>query len=71
MSNFFKNNKNGLIGTIVFHGLVLLVLLLFGFSEPQIQFPEPEGIVIDFGDSDQGLGDIEPEQMKQTQKIML
>lgn len=63
MSNFFKNNKNGLIGTIVFHGLVLLVLLLFGFSEPQIQFPEPEGIVIDFGDSDQGLGDIEPESL--------
>ncbi|MFH2143239.1 MAG: hypothetical protein ABIJ97_12505 [Bacteroidota bacterium] len=61
MKDFWKKNKNGLIGTIVFHGLLMLVLLFFGFTEPQEQFPDPEGIVIDFGNSDQGLGDIEPE----------
>lgn len=44
------NNKYGIIGTIVFHGIVLVILLLCGFSAPKTEFPEPDGIVIDFGE---------------------
>lgn len=45
-----KNNKYGIIGTIVVHGIVLVILLLFGFSAPVIEYPEPDGIVVDFGE---------------------
>ncbi|MBR4114935.1 MAG: hypothetical protein IKK40_02885, partial [Bacteroidales bacterium] len=45
-----KNNTYGIIGTIVVHGIVLLILLLFGFAPPKVEFPEPDGILVDFGD---------------------
>lgn len=63
MSGFWKNNKNGIIGTVLFHAALLLILIFFGFTAPPPEFPEPEGILIDFGDSETGLGDVEPESM--------
>ena len=45
-----KNNTYGIIGTIVVHGIVLLILLLFCFAPPKVEFPEPDGILVDFGD---------------------
>lgn len=50
-----KNSRVGLIGTIVFHALLLLFLLFFGltyFDPP----PSEEGITINFGTSDNGMG---------------
>lgn len=44
------NNKYGIIGTIVFHGIVLIILLLCGFSAPKLEFPEPDGIMVDLGE---------------------
>lgn len=49
----------GLIGTSIFHALVLFLLLFFGFSYPDPP-PEEEGILVNFGDSETGLGRIEP-----------
>lgn len=63
MSGFWKNNKNGLIGTVLFHLALVLILVFFGFTAPPPEFPEPEGILIDFGDSETGLGEVEPESM--------
>ncbi len=61
MKEFWKNNKNGIIGTTIFHLVLILILVFFGFTAPPPEFPEPEGIVIDFGDSETGLGNVEPE----------
>ena len=61
MNNFIKNNKNGIIGTLLFHLLLLLIILFFGFAAPEPKFPDPEGILINFGTDDNGTGKIEPE----------
>ncbi|MBR5433531.1 MAG: hypothetical protein IK117_03765 [Bacteroidales bacterium] len=45
-----KSKRYGIIGTIVVHAIVLAVLLLFGFAPPEVEFPEPDGILVDFGD---------------------
>lgn len=45
-----NNSKYGIIGTIAIHGIVLAILLLFGFAAPKVEYPEPDGIVVDFGD---------------------
>ena len=68
-----KENKNvskGLIGTIVFHGILLGLFLIFGFTPAPVEFPDDiGGILIDFGDSDQGLGEIEPESNNVSQAV--
>jgi len=71
MNNFIKENKNGIIGTIVFHLLLVLIILFFGFTAPEPKFPDPEGILINFGTDDNGSGKIEPENnvKKVTKKI--
>ena len=49
-----KRNIQGLVGTIIFHGALLIVLLMFAFTPAPHEFPEPEGIMIDFGELVQG-----------------
>jgi TonB family protein len=52
-------SRNGLIGTIVFHAVILVLFLSFGLSVP-LPLPSEQGIVIDYGQDASGLGDIEP-----------
>lgn len=49
-----KNKRTGLIISILFHGLLILVFAFFGLTylDPP---PEDEGITINFGTSDQGM----------------
>lgn len=49
----------GIIGSILIHILMIVVLVAFGFSTP-LPLPGEEGILINFGDSDQGMGMAEP-----------
>src|SRR5690554_7863335 len=56
---YFEKHKKGIIGTAVFHLIVLLLLIFLGFFTP-LPLPGEEGILVNFGDSEQGLGDIEP-----------
>jgi TonB family protein len=51
--------RNGLIGTVVFHGAVLFLLLYMAFTTP-LPLPAEQGILVDFGDSDFGSGNNEP-----------
>lgn len=51
--------KYGLVATVFFHGLLLLAFIFWGFSAPDPP-PAEEGILINFGNSETGLGDIEP-----------
>lgn len=54
-----KDKRSGLVGTIVFHAIILLLVITFGYSTP-LPLPAEEGILINFGDSDEGIGEEEP-----------
>ncbi len=58
MDNHIEHKK-GIIGTVIFHVVVLLMLLFLGFFTP-LPLPGEEGILVDFGDSETGFGDLEP-----------
>lgn len=55
-----KLKRRGLIGTIVYHILLLLLLVFAGLTFPDPP-PEDEGILVNFGTDETGLGDFEPE----------
>jgi colicin import membrane protein len=56
---FFQKHKRGIIGTAIFHLAVLLMLIFLGFFTP-LPLPGEEGILVNFGTSEQGLGQVEP-----------
>lgn len=56
---YIKEHKRGIIGTAIFHIIVLLILLFLGFFTP-LPLPGEEGILVNFGTSENGFGDIEP-----------
>jgi len=59
-----KNKRKGIIGTILFHSLVLILFYFIGLSY-QDPPPEEEGININFGMSNNGMGEIEPENTEE------
>lgn len=60
---YYKEHKKGIIGTVVFHTIVLLLLLFLGFFTP-LPLPGEEGILVNFGISENGLGNREPSPAK-------
>jgi len=54
-----KLDRRGLLATIVFHTLLLLILVFAGLTYPDPP-PEEEGILVNFGIDETGLGDYEP-----------
>ena len=54
-----KLNRKGLIGTIIYHTLLVLLLLLAGLTFPDPP-PEEEGILVNFGTDETGFGQFEP-----------
>ncbi len=54
-----KNNIRAVVGTILFHALILVCFIFFGFTTP-LPLPEEEGVEVNLGYSDDGTGDIEP-----------
>ncbi len=57
--DYIREHKRGIIGTAIFHVVVLLLLILFGFFTP-LPLPGEEGILVNFGTSENGFGEIEP-----------
>lgn len=57
--SYITEHRTGLIGTIVTHAVVLALLLYFGFFTA-LPLPVEEGILVNFGDSETGLGLEEP-----------
>lgn len=56
MKSYFKDKdqRNGLIGTIIFHGILFILFIFLGLSYYD---PKPEaGVLINFGYADDGLG---------------
>lgn len=56
-----QNTRNGLIGTVVFHTIMLLIFIFWGFSTP-LPLPAEEGILINFGNMEYGTGKTEPKR---------
>jgi colicin import membrane protein len=54
-----KLNRKGVIGTIIYHTLLVLLLIFAGLTFPDPP-PEEEGILVNFGTDDTGFGQIEP-----------
>ncbi len=63
MREFFEDNKKGIIGTTIFHVAVILIIIFLGFSTP-LPLPGEEGIIINFGTDDDGLGLTQPRQQE-------
>ncbi len=60
-SNEKKDKGIAIGGTIVVHALVVLVLFLMAFRTP-LPLPGEEGVEVDLGMMDQGMGNIQPEK---------
>ncbi|MBI9033556.1 MAG: hypothetical protein JEZ03_03690 [Bacteroidales bacterium] len=54
-----KDQRRGLIGTIGIHALVVLMLFFLAFVTP-LPLPGEEGVEVNLGYSDQGMGKIQP-----------
>jgi TonB family protein len=61
MREYFERNKRGIIGTIIFHLVVVLIILFLGFST-QLPLPGEEGIIITFGTDEAGFGFTQPQR---------
>jgi colicin import membrane protein len=64
---FYKRHKRGIIGTLIFHVVILILLIFMGFFTP-LPLPEEEGILVNFGTSNQGFGAIEPRPQQRQQE---
>lgn len=67
MKEYFKKHKRGILGTLIFHVTILILLIFMGFFTP-LPFPEEEGILVNFGTSQQGLGNLEPRPQQRQQE---
>jgi len=52
-------SSRGIVGTTIFHGIILVIVIFFGFIVPDPP-PDEEGILINFGTDETGFGDTEP-----------
>jgi TonB family protein len=57
-----KNRLYGIIGTISFHVIMFLIFIFCGFTTP-LPLPEEQGVEVNLGNSEEGMGDIQPEQL--------
>ncbi len=59
MREFLEKHNKGIIGTTIFHVVIMLIVIFWGFSTP-LPLPEEEGIIINFGTDADGLGYTQP-----------
>lgn len=55
-----KENRAGVVGTILFHAILIIALVFVAFSKPEPTYPDPEGITVDLGYEETGMGQEEP-----------
>tara|TARA_B110000879_G_scaffold87614_1_gene120573 strand:+ start:72 stop:851 length:780 start_codon:yes stop_codon:yes gene_type:complete len=65
-----KSKRKGIIGTILFHALLLVAFLFMGltYQDPP---PAEEGISINFGFIDEGFGEIKTEDTEEVTEIVV
>ena len=55
-----SNHLKGIIVTVVFHSIAIGALMMITLATNPPLFPEPEGVEVNFGTDETGLGDVEP-----------
>jgi TonB family protein len=68
MLEFIKKHKKGILGTIAFHGVLLILILSFGFSTP-LPLPQEKGIMINFGNIPDASGSTELQKSEKETKV--
>ena len=68
MLEFIKKHKKGILGTIGFHGVLLVLILSFGFSTP-LPLPQEKGIMINFGNMPDASGTTELQKSKKESEV--
>ena len=56
-----RNKVRGIVGTILFHILLLVALIFFALSTP-LPLPGEEGVEVNLGNSDEGMGMVQEEE---------
>lgn len=64
-----KDRRTGLIVSLTLHALLLVLFLLFGLK--YVIPPPEEGMVINFGTTETGLGTVESEPMKSSEEVVV
>jgi TonB family protein len=64
MLEFIKKHKRGLIGTIAFHGILVILFFSMGFSTP-LPLPAEKGVLINFGNVEDASGNTELQKSPQ------
>ncbi len=54
-----KDRTRALLGTIIFHGVLILCFILFGLSTP-LPLPEERGVIVSLGYIEDGRGQTQP-----------
>jgi hypothetical protein len=64
-----KSKRKGIVGTILFHSLLIVAFFFMGLK---YQDPPPieEGISINFGFNEEGLGEVDPESTEELTEIV-
>ena len=64
-----KSKRKGIIGTILFHALLMVAFLFMGlkYQDPP---PKEEGISINFGFSEEGFGEVDEESTEELTEII-
>lgn len=60
-----KNKRIGLTATVLLHIVLVILFIFFGMTHMNPP-PEEEGITINFGTSEMGMGDVQPEEVAST-----
>jgi len=60
MQNNDQNKRKGVVATVIFHALLLVALFFMALRTP-LPLPAEEGVEVDLGYMDQGMGLIQPD----------
>lgn len=59
-----KSRQAGVVFSIIFHALLILLFIWLKFTQPPLESTE-EGILINFGNTESGIGEVQPEQINE------
>ena len=65
--DFPSEKGKGIIGTVIFHIVLAIILIVTGFHTP-LPLPEEEGILVNFGTDETGSGLLEPAPSSSTEQ---
>jgi len=63
-----KNKIRGIVGTVIFHVVLLMLLFLFALTTP-LPLPGEEGVEVSLGYATQGSGLVQPEKINPVQPV--